>query len=109
LPHTRARPPAEPTAAGPGADPAGPAQRIDLWLWHARVVRTRADAAALARAGHVRVNGVRVASAARVVRLGDVVTVALDGGPRLLRVIGFAARRGSADDARGVAEDITNA
>jgi ribosome-associated heat shock protein Hsp15 len=106
LPHTRARPPAKPTT---GADAAGPDQRIDLWLWHARVVRTRADAAALARAGHVRVNGVRVASAARAVRLGDVVTVALDGGPRLLRVIGFAARRGSADDARTVAEDTTNA
>jgi len=32
-------------------------QRIDKWLWHARVVRTRTAATALASAGHVRVNG----------------------------------------------------
>jgi hypothetical protein len=32
-------------------------QRIDKWLWHARVVRTRGAAAALADAGYVRVNG----------------------------------------------------
>lgn len=84
-----------------------PEQRIDRWLWHARIVRTRADAAALARAGAVRVNGRRITTAARLVRLGDVVTVALAAGPRLVRVTGFAARRGSAEDARGLAEDIT--
>jgi ribosome-associated heat shock protein Hsp15 len=32
-------------------------QRIDRWLWHARLVRTRGAAAALADAGYVRVNG----------------------------------------------------
>jgi S4 domain len=35
------------------------AQRIDRWLWHARLVRTRGAAAALAGAGYVRVNGAR--------------------------------------------------
>ena len=35
-------------------------QRIDKWLWHARVVRTRPAAAGLATSGRVRVNGVRV-------------------------------------------------
>jgi ribosome-associated heat shock protein Hsp15 len=53
-------------------------QRIDKWLWHARVVRTRADAAALAAAGYVRINGRRVDGPSRAVRPGDVVTVALD-------------------------------
>jgi len=32
-------------------------QRIDKWLWHARVVRTRTSAAALVDAGQVRLNG----------------------------------------------------
>ena len=34
-------------------------QRVDKWLWHARVVRTRAGAAALTASGHVRINGQR--------------------------------------------------
>jgi ribosome-associated heat shock protein Hsp15 len=82
-------------------------QRVDKWLWHARVVRTRGGAAELVTAGHVRINGVRVAAASHLVRLGDVVTVALDRRVRLLKATGYAVRRGSADDARGLFEDLT--
>jgi ribosome-associated heat shock protein Hsp15 len=81
-------------------------QRIDKWLWHARVVRTRSAAAALATAGHVRINSVRVDAPSRAVRAGDVVTVALDRAVRVLKVLGFAERRGSADDARRLCETI---
>jgi ribosome-associated heat shock protein Hsp15 len=69
-------------------------QRIDRWLWHARVVRTRDAAAALADRGYVRVNGTRIDAPSRMVRAGDVVTVALDGGVRVLKVTGFVERRG---------------
>jgi ribosome-associated heat shock protein Hsp15 len=81
-------------------------QRIDKWLWHARVVRTRSAAAALAAAGHVRINGQRVDAPSRAVRPGDVVTVALDRAVRVLKVLGFAERRGSADDARALCESL---
>jgi ribosome-associated heat shock protein Hsp15 len=81
-------------------------QRIDKWLWHARVVRTRSAAAALAASGHVRINGQRVDAPSRAVRPGDVVTVALDRTVRLLKVLGFAERRGSADDARALCADL---
>lgn len=81
-------------------------QRIDKWLWHARVVRTRSAAAALAVSGHVRVNGQRIDTAGRAVRLGDVVTVALDRSVRVLKVAGFAERRGPAKSARVLAEDL---
>jgi ribosome-associated heat shock protein Hsp15 len=81
-------------------------QRIDKWLWHARVVRTRSAAAALAAAGHVRINGQRVDAPSRAVRPGDVVTVALDRAVRVLKVLAFAERRGSADDARALCEMI---
>ena len=79
-------------------------QRIDKWLWHARVVRTRSGAAALATSGHVRVNGERVHASSRAVRVGDVVTVALGHSVQLIKVLGFAERRGSADDARRLCE-----
>lgn len=91
----------------PRTDEAADRQRIDRWLWHARIVRTRALAAALAESGHVRLNGQRVTASSRPVRPGDVLTVALAGGVKVLRVQGFAERRGSADDARELFEDLT--
>jgi ribosome-associated heat shock protein Hsp15 len=82
-------------------------QRIDKWLWHARVVRTRSAAAALASSGHVRLNGQRIDAASRAVRAGDVVTVALDRAVRVLKVLYFAERRGSAEAARVLYEDLS--
>jgi ribosome-associated heat shock protein Hsp15 len=81
-------------------------QRIDRWLWNARIVRTRSAAASLAIVGHVRVNGVRVAAPGRDVKCGDVVTVALHGGVRVLKVIGLAPRRGNAAAAAQLYEDL---
>lgn len=74
--------------------------RLDKWLWHARIVRTRADAQALIAAGHVRLNGARVTAPAHGLRADDVLTIALDARVRLVRVLGFAERRGDADTAR---------
>lgn len=82
-------------------------QRIDKWLWHARVVRTRTAAATLASAGFVRVNGRRMTAAAHPVRVGDVVTLALDRSVRVLRVEGFCERRGAASAARALYRDLT--
>jgi ribosome-associated heat shock protein Hsp15 len=81
-------------------------QRIDKWLWHARVVRTRNAAASLAQSGHVRINGLRIQAASRPVRAGDVVTVALDRRVRVLRVLGFGDRRGSSATACVLYEEI---
>jgi ribosome-associated heat shock protein Hsp15 len=84
-------------------------QRIDKWLWYARVVRTRSAAAALAASGHVRLNSQRIDAASRTVRAGDVVTIALDRTVRVLKVAGFVERRGSADEARVTYEDLSPA
>jgi ribosome-associated heat shock protein Hsp15 len=81
-------------------------QRIDKWLWHARVVRTRSAAAALAGSGYVRVNGVRIDAASRAVRAGDVITVALDRRVRVMKILGFAERRGAAEAAEALYEEI---
>ena len=81
-------------------------QRIDKWLWHARVVRTRSAAAALASSGRVRLNGRRIEGASQPVRLGDVLTVALDRCVRVLKVAGFAEQRGPAEIARALWEDV---
>jgi ribosome-associated heat shock protein Hsp15 len=82
-------------------------QRIDKWLWHARVVRARSGAAALVDAGLVRVNSVRAEGSSKPVRPGDVVTIALDRQVRVLKVKGFAERRGSAEAASELFDDLT--
>jgi len=71
------------------------------------MVRTRTDAAMLAAAGFVRLNGRRLTAAAHPVRVGDVVTLALDHSVRVLRVEGFCERRGAAPAARALYRDLT--
>jgi ribosome-associated heat shock protein Hsp15 len=82
-------------------------QRIDKWLWHARMVRSRSDAAALADAGYVRLNGKRISAASQPVRIGDVVTLALDRSVKVVKVEGFCEKRGSAPTARALYRDLT--
>jgi ribosome-associated heat shock protein Hsp15 len=89
-----------------GPPAAGDRQRIDKWLWHARLVRTRGAAAALADAGYVRVNGARIDAPGRMVRTGDVITVALDRRVRVVKVTGFVARRGAAVTAASLYKDL---
>ncbi|MCP3417603.1 MULTISPECIES: RNA-binding S4 domain-containing protein [Bradyrhizobium] len=81
-------------------------QRLDKWLWHARLVKARTSAAELVASGHVRINGTREKSPGHAVKAGDVVTVALDNSVRVLKVIGFAERRGDASSARVLYEDL---
>ncbi len=81
-------------------------QRLDKWLWHARVVKARTSAASLVESGHVRINGVREKSPGHAVKAGDVLTVSLDRGVRLMKVIGFSERRGDATAARTLYEDV---
>ena len=83
-------------------------QRLDKWLWHARVVKARTSAAELVERGHVRINGVREKSPGHQVKLGDVVTVGLDNSVRVLKVAGFSERRGDASAARVLYEDLQN-
>ena len=84
-----------------------PRQRIDKWLWHARTVRTRSDAAALVESGHVRLNGRRVTAPGHALRIGDVVTLALDRRVRVLEVAGFAERRGGPPEAAATYSDLS--
>ena len=81
-------------------------QRLDKWLWHARVVKARSSAAALVASGHVRLNGIREKAPGHAVKLGDVLTISLDRGVRVLKVAGFSERRGDAEAASVLYEDL---
>lgn len=82
-------------------------QRLDKWLWHARIGRTRSIAAQLVSNGKIRVNRERITKPAYAVKLGDVITAAMGGRVLVLRVEGFAERRGSATEVRWLFTDLT--
>ncbi|MGA9002370.1 MAG: RNA-binding S4 domain-containing protein, partial [Pseudolabrys sp.] len=63
--------------------------------------------AALTTAGFVRVNGRRMTAAGHPVRIGDVVTVALDRAVKVVRVEGLCEKRGGAPVARTLYRDLT--
>jgi ribosome-associated heat shock protein Hsp15 len=82
-------------------------QRLDKWLWHARVVKARSSAAELVASGHVRINGMRETSPGHGVKPGDVLTIALDRSVRVLKIVGFAERRGDAAAARVLYDELS--
>lgn len=84
-------------------------QRIDKWLWFARVAKTRTLAAGLVSGGKVRLNRVKTDKPSQLVKAGDVVTVATGPRVRVLRVVAAGARRGPAAEARGLYEELTPA
>lgn len=80
--------------------------RIDKWLWFARLAKTRTLAQKLAVSGRVRINREKNDNAAQPVKIGDVLTIALDSGVRVLRISAMATRRGPAPEARLLYEDL---
>ena len=81
-------------------------QRIDKWLWCARVVKSRTLATKLVADGYVRVNGTRSSVPARPVAQGDVLTIALERHVRVLKVVAIADRRGPFKEACRLFEDL---
>lgn len=71
-------------------------QRLDTWLWCARLVRSRARAADLVREGSVRINRQATEKPHARLRPGDVLTVPIGPGVRVLAVKALALRRGPA-------------
>jgi len=79
-------------------------QRLDKWLWFARIVKSRTLAAQLVQDGKVRVNRTKVAKPAQTVRPDDVLTIAIRGNIQVLRVLAPGARRGPPAEARQLYE-----
>ncbi|PZF78909.1 RNA-binding S4 domain-containing protein [Aestuariivirga litoralis] len=82
------------------SDEAPGRQRLDKWLWFARVVKTREAACSLVESGHVRLNGQKTLKPGHGVKADDVLTIVLNSRVRVLHVAGLAERRGPAEAAR---------
>jgi len=87
---------------------AGPdRQRLDKWLFYARAVKSRSLAARLVQSGAVRVDREKVAQPSHPLKVGDGLTIALDRRILVWRVLDTGTRRGPAEEARGLYEDLT--
>jgi ribosome-associated heat shock protein Hsp15 len=78
----------------------GQTGRVDSWIWSVRLARTRSAASVACRAGHVRVNGVRV-KPAHSVRVGDEVRLRGEGRERVVVIQQLITKRVSASVAAG--------
>ena len=68
------------------------ATRVDVWVWAVRLYATRTLAADACRAGHVKINDVRV-KPSHTVKVGDVVRAYTPGGERIVVVTGLLSKR----------------
>jgi ribosome-associated heat shock protein Hsp15 len=72
--------------------------RLDKWLWHTRFFKTRSLATAAINGGKVHLNAERV-KPARQVRVGDRLSLSLQGIVGEFEVLGLPVRRGPAAEA----------
>ena len=72
--------------------------RLDRWLWAVRLTKTRPDAAAACRGGHVRIND-RPAKPATPVQPGDRIRARDNDTTRIVEVVRVLPRRVGAVDA----------
>lgn len=76
------------------------ALRLDKWLWLTRFSKTRAIGQKLAGKGRIRINGRVVDKPHALVRVGDVLTLPLPAGVKVVRVVSLPVRRGPAPEAQ---------
>lgn len=82
-------------------------QRIDQWLWFARIVKSRTLAQALIERGKVRLNRERIAKSSLTVKPDDVITISLGPKVRVVKISGIGARRGPAAEAAQLYVELT--
>ena len=78
--------------------------RIDQWLHAVRITKTRSDAAAACRGGHVRINGEAAKPSSRV-KVGDHVEARVNQRERIVDVLKVITTRVGAAIAAGCFDD----
>ncbi len=82
------------------AQAGGASLRLDKCLYFLRFARSRSIAKAIAEAGHLRLNGRRIWQAHTQVRVGDILSIPLPSGVRVVKIVGLPCRRGPASEVR---------
>ena len=82
--------------------------RVDKWLWHARLFKTRTLAAKVVAGGHLRVNSRKAEKPSTCVVVGDVLTFAQEKRIWVIKVVALGTRRGPSSEAKLLYEDLSS-
>ncbi|MBT3307634.1 MAG: RNA-binding S4 domain-containing protein, partial [Alphaproteobacteria bacterium] len=81
-------------------------RRLDKWLWYARFFKSRSLASKFCASGKLRLNETVIKKAHHGVHVGDVLTFPKGPHIRVIRVAALGTRRGPADEAQTLYEDL---
>lgn len=82
-------------------------QRLDKWLWFARLFKTRAEAAEVCASRHLRLDGRVIDKPHAAVRMGSVISFPKAGKVVVVKVEGIADHRGPFNIARHLYADLS--
>jgi len=89
-------------------EPPRETQRIDRLLWMLRLAKSRSAAQDLVGGGHIRLNGRRIVRPAQVIGVGDVLTLPIGAGVRVIEILSLPPRRGPAEEAQSRYRDLAS-
>jgi ribosome-associated heat shock protein Hsp15 len=95
------------TKEGPPTLAGETSQRLDKWLWFARIAKSRTLAATAVTEGKIKVNRVKAEKASQLVKVGDVITSRITRTIKVLKVVAIGTRRGPAPEAQRLYDDLT--
>lgn len=103
----------EPVGGSKSESPSPPSQsqRVDKWLWYARIFKSRSLAAKFVETGKIRVMNAdqrsKLTKPSQSIRTGDVLTFPHGDHIRVLEVVAPGKRRGPAPEAQTLYKDLT--
>lgn len=82
-------------------------QRLDKWLFFARMAKSRSLAQSYIQSGQVKVNGATIRQPSHAVKAGDRLDIGFERMDRVLVVKSGGVRRGPYEEARLLYDDLT--
>lgn len=82
-------------------------QRLDKWLFFARMAKSRSLAQGYVQSGQVKVNGVTIRQPSHTVKAGDRLDIGFERMDRVLVVKSGGTRRGPYEEAKLLYDDLT--
>ncbi|MDI2090039.1 RNA-binding S4 domain-containing protein [Commensalibacter oyaizuii] len=81
-------------------------QRIDLWLWHARIYKTRSISATITKSTAIRLNSILIHKPSTQVKRNDILTFPYHNKVRVIKILNFSKQRVAARNISLLYEEI---
>lgn len=81
-------------------------QRIDVWLFRSRLIKSRAKAQQVIHEGCIKINKIRTSKTSVKIRVGDIITLSKLDNVSIISVEDFAKRRLNAKEALKLYKEI---